>query len=695
VLQAPVTSQGVRDLKVRALRRQRLDGVGAVAAVQAADEQGRVARRCSSSDFGANATGRVRADRSCRPSCATRMARLDIVGEQGGAGSAVLLDERHRRRPVSILGERPTAAGQPLLQEVYFLERALDPYVSLTIGDRETVLTRNTAVLLIPDGAAPSAADRDEIAQWLERGGVAVRFAGPNLASSGGDNLVPTRLRMGDRALGGVMSWETSRPRSPSSRPIAPFLGVAVPPDVRIQQQVLAEPTPDLAEKTWARLTDGTPLVTGERRGQGYLVLIHTTANTNWSNMALSGLFVNMLRRTLAFAARPDGAGEREISGGPFVAQRVLDGFGVLSPAPPDVQPIAAEAFATARPSPTTPPGLYERAGVSAAIDAAAPDEALTPLRLPSGVAREGLGTTIERPLSGWLFGLAGLMLAIDLFIALFLIGRLPRLARAGAAGALAFVVLAGPQQAHAQSDPTQVLRLAYVRTGDAQVDRTSAAGLEALSQTLYARTSVEPGPPIGVDLARDDLAAYPFLYWPAPSSPRPLSDAALSSIDRYLAIGGLLLVDTRDAGRSEARPAAAMLAGVDVPPLELVTTEHVLTRAFYLMRSFPAARNRPNCGRKRLGGLRARWRCGALHRQRRLGRGLGGQCRQRSPARTGAALWCQPRDGGAHRELQGRPGTCARAARTHGTRLMAVWAHLFVRRAQRRPFRVSCEQRT
>ena len=69
------------------------------------------------------------------------------------------------------------ATGQPLLQEVYFLERALDPYVSLNIGDRETVLNRNTAVLLIPDNAAPSANDREEIAKWIERGGIAVRSA--------------------------------------------------------------------------------------------------------------------------------------------------------------------------------------------------------------------------------------------------------------------------------------------------------------------------------------------------------------------------------------------------------------------------------------------------------------------------------------------------------------------------------------
>ena len=65
------------------------------------------------------------------PELRNRMTRLDIEA-QGGAGSTVLLDERNRRRPVAILGERAAANGQPLLQEVYFLERALDPYVSLT-----------------------------------------------------------------------------------------------------------------------------------------------------------------------------------------------------------------------------------------------------------------------------------------------------------------------------------------------------------------------------------------------------------------------------------------------------------------------------------------------------------------------------------------------------------------------------------
>ncbi len=68
----------------------------------------------------------------------------------------------------------------------------------------------------------------------------------------------------------------------------------------------------------------------------GSIVLFHVSATPEWSDLPLSGFFVEVLRRTLAFAARADGAGEREISGGPFVAQRLLDGYGSLAPAPAD-----------------------------------------------------------------------------------------------------------------------------------------------------------------------------------------------------------------------------------------------------------------------------------------------------------------------------------------------------------------------
>jgi hypothetical protein len=521
------------------------------------------------------------------PEIAARAARVRIVGEQS-AGAVRLLPAGSARPFVGLIDAG--GAGQPLISELYYAQRALQPYVSLQRGSAGELINARAQALILPDATPISPLDRAALERWIDAGGLLVRFAGPRLANAA-DDLLPVRLRPGSRSLGSALAWETPLGIAPFPAD-SPFSGITPPNDVRIRQQVLAEPASLEEAHVWATLTDNSPLVTARQRGHGLIVLFHVSAGPDWSDLPLSGLFVEMLRRTLAFAARSEGAGEHAITGGPYVAQRLLDGYGVFTQPPPDLQPIAPERFALAQPGPAAPPGLYERAGVSAAIDAARGDETLTPLQAPSGVARAGLDAHIERPLAGWFFAAAALLLMADLFVALALKGRLPRLLRASGAALALLAIFAVPDaRAQSRDDPTLVVRLAYVRTGDARVDRTSAAGLEVLTQVLVDRTSVEPGPPIGIDLARDSLAAYPFLYWPAPASPQHLSDAALANLDHYLAIGGLLLVDTRDAGRAEragSRPAQLMLTGVDVPPLQLVDGDHVATRAFYLMRSFP-----------------------------------------------------------------------------------------------------------
>ncbi len=517
------------------------------------------------------------------PEIAARAAHVRLVGEQS-AGATRLLAGGAARPFVGLVD--PGGGGQPLLSELFYVERALGPYASLERGAINTLVNARAQVLVLPDAARVAPTDRAALERWLDNGGLLIRFAGPRIAEDP-DEFLPVRLRPSSRSLGSALAWEQQLALAPFSDD-SPFSGVSTPNDVTVRRQILAQPASLAEASVWATLSDNSPLVSARARGRGLIVLFHVSGAPEWSDLPLSGLFVEMLRRTLAFAARPDGAGERDIAGGPYIAQRVLDGYGGLALAPTDIDPIPADLFSVARAGPATPPGVYERAGVSGAIDAAGADEALAPIALPNDVARAGLGGPLEQPLSGWLFAAAAALLALDLLVALMLIGRLPRFVRT-AAGALALAFVVSGEARAQDADPTQALRLAYVRTGDARIDRSSEAGLRALTDMMIERTSVEPGAPVAVDLARDDLSAYPFLYWPAPSSPRRLSDAALANLDRYLAIGGLLLVDTRDAGRNgEARPAATMLAGVDVPPLERVTTDHVLARAFYLMRSFP-----------------------------------------------------------------------------------------------------------
>jgi hypothetical protein len=136
--------------------------------------------------------------------------------------------------------------------------------------------------------------------------------------------------------------------------------------------------------------------------------------------------------------------------------------------------------------------------------------------------------------------------------------------------------------------------RLAFVVTGDAEIDRTSEEGLAGLSKVLRARTALEPAEPMGVDIDKDELSFFPLLYWPVREDASPLSDATLAKVDAFMKQGGLILFDTRDheTGASAAGTQGAalnrLIGQLDIPPLEPVPESHVLTKSFYLMRSFP-----------------------------------------------------------------------------------------------------------
>ena len=145
--------------------------------------------------------------------------------------------------------------------------------------------------------------------------------------------------------------------------------------------------------------------------------------------------------------------------------------------------------------------------------------------------------------------------------------------------------------------------KLAYVVTGDRDVDSISKSGLGGLTLFLAQRTALEAGDPIGLDIARDELAFYPLIYWPiVPGAARP-SEETLKRIDSYMKQGGTVLFDTRDAvvappgSGGETRSPGMLelrkiLSSLDIPELEPVPRDHVLTKTFYLLRDFPGRFN-------------------------------------------------------------------------------------------------------
>ena len=520
------------------------------------------------------------------PEIRNEIARL-VVGGASSAGGAMLLDERWRRRPVGLVAEQE-GAETPLIGPLFYPRRALAPFTELREGTVSELLARPISAIVAAD-LPMEATEAAPLLRWVEKGGLLIRFAGPRMAEASAngaqaDPLLPVRLLAGDRQLGGALSWSEPARLAPFPS-TSPFAGLPVPEEVKISRQVLAEPSAELAGHTWASLADGTPLVTTAVVGDGRIVLIGTTGNADWSDLPLSGLFVDMLRRLVDLSVGVATAGET-VSLPPF---ETVDGFGVLAAPGPAAAALSSKEVEQVEISPRHPPGLYGPASMRRALNLGGSLPELAAAAPVPGAAQRALAEPgTERVLGPSLLALAAILLALDLVVSLLLRGKLRTRA---AAAAIALMALAGPVRA--DDYPSLHAQLAYVQTGDSTVDGIARAGLAGLSAYVNRRTAVTLADPVGVTPGQDDLSFYPLLYWPV-TADATLPAAAIEALNDFTGKGGIILIDTRDGGSGEGfNPGTEaafkrLTVGLAIPPLAPLTGDHVIARAFYLLQDFP-----------------------------------------------------------------------------------------------------------
>ncbi|MER8443909.1 DUF4159 domain-containing protein [Mesorhizobium sp. M1066] len=549
-------------------------------------------------------------------------ASIALDGERQ-AGAVRVLDESSKRRRVGLLSQAEADQAQPLLSPLYYIRRALQPFADLVepssadLADAiPQILDQKPAMIVMADIGTIPGQVRQRLVDWVDNGGTLVRFAGSRLATAGDDDdLLPVRLRTGERSLGGALSWTSPQPVTEFPK-AGPFADLAPPTEVTVSRQVLAEPTPDIVERTWAALADGTPLVTGLKKGKGTLVLFHVTPEATWSNLPISGSFVEMLRRIVQLSRNQGAAiANAEAAAASLAPYRMIAADGSLVPPTPDARPLVPGAGAL----PVTfenPPGLYGSETGVFAHNLLEADSTLAPLARPQitvPITSIQYAFDESRNLKGALVAAALVLMLLDT-LAVFWMGglfsRRPR--RAGAVATTAAVLIAlGSLFGHADlaraddakpGDEVAIeaiskTRIAYVLTGVPGDDSISRAGLEGLTRFLVEKTALEPGAPAGVDISKDELSFYPLIYWPIdPAAPMP-SQAAIARIDAYMQQGGTVLFDTRDQfangiGADSTSPATErlrdILGNLNVPPLEPVPSDHVLTKSFFILPEFP-----------------------------------------------------------------------------------------------------------
>ena len=279
-----------------------------------------------------------------------------------------------------------------------------------------------------------------------------------------------------------------------------------------------------------------------------------------------------------------------------------MDGYGGLISPPAAVRPLSATDINKIIPSALTPPGIYGNGQTQYAFNIGTNLPKLkTANALPLGVTQNKYEKDYEINIMPYLLYTALVLFCVDWLLMIILSGSGSLFTRNIAKASLIFCFMAistSPSHASEQSDIlySKGFYLAYVKTGDQTLDALTHRGLESLSNTLQRRTSVEPDGVVGLNPETDTLSFFPLLYWAVSDTQVTYSDKAMQNIQYYLDHGGTIIFDTRDQNRSttsrintdNAKALRRITASLNIPPIIPVPDDHVLSRAFYLLKDYP-----------------------------------------------------------------------------------------------------------
>ncbi len=542
-----------------------------------------------------------------------------VLQNEANAAAVYLVDESLKKVSVGIATRINSQSPHPLLNEVFYLKTALSDSSYTKKGTLDKLSKKNIPIILVPDAYQISIEEKANIRKWVEAGGTLIRFSGPNLAANlegeseeANDSLIPVKLRGRERAFGGSLSWQQPLNITTFNRN-SPLSNLPRYKDVLVRRQLLATPAPTLKQQTWASLSDGTPIITAKNKGDGRIILFHTTATPEWSDLVISGQFVEMLQRLIkSKRTRANSAYLSNLS-----ALKLLDGFGQLRVPPTSDIIIPNIGLAKKlKPGPIHPPGFYGSSSAPAAFNLSLTAKDIkSETVIPRGIETSNFDLVNVVNLSAHLFYLALGLLLIDTLIILFLNNdrinfftkTLPKVSL------LFLIILLGifvdiiSNSALADSKLSSAdrfaltassqTRLVFAKSGTHETDVLSLSALRTLTDALRERTAASLGDPLGVNIESDDLAFFNILFCPLSALKEPLSINVQNRLNNFMDNGGILFIDSQNAieSRRSVREITSLVPKLraigphlNIFPLVPITRQHTLMRSFYILKSFP-----------------------------------------------------------------------------------------------------------
>jgi hypothetical protein len=368
---------------------------------------------------------------------------------------------------------------------------------------------------------------------------------------------------------------------------------------------------PAAGSEVWAADASGAPLLVAGSIGRGRAVVWASPLDAGWTNLGLKPFFVPWARACLALSVPASAADEarrvkvgdpivRSWSGGEAAPDRV-------SVRTPDGRRTTIEVSGRKAVLPEAgAPGLYvfEDGGrdvaFAADLDPSSGESDLTPASSPpwrpssvDALDGEFLDAVYGKDLSGWLLGLAALLLLLEMGLSLpgTFAPAAPLKASIKGVGAAALALLLVLPAAAQQGDRFIWTQLQLGENWDPYPDAPDYVSAW-LAEVTSVRTALQRR---AITLRDPALFSSPFVYLAGASAPDELKDDELRRLRQFISGGGFLWIEDSGGGppgsfdRWVRRELPRILPDAELKPLP---ADHVLYRTFFLLRG-PAGRVR------------------------------------------------------------------------------------------------------
>ena len=480
------------------------------------------------------------------------------------------------------------------MSPVYYIKKAIKEDHNVFLNDLDNLLKENPSVIIFPESKKFDKKNRELILGWLNNGGLLIKFASNKSIYNKNIYFNSKNIPPSIRYLGGDLSWEKDlNIKAFSDNSI--FRNILVPKNIVIKKQLIFSKMDQIGIKVLAQLEDETPLITMRKVGNGKVLLFHFTANNDWTNIPMSNIFVEFLSKALLLSKL-----QNSNSSDTLQIKSQINGFGFLEDSTDIKSFESISLLKNAIPSENALPGVYDNKDLAITLNLSG--KIITNNFNINTYKNFNIKSYYENNVydySSFFLILVMLMLLIDILISSslknnFFLLKLVRRKTNVLPFLLTFLIFSFLDNSKANEYINNTF-LAYIKIDDQNRNDISRDGLNALKETLIRRTSVSPKGVVGIDINKDPIFYYPFIYWPIEDKFLNINEQAKIKIKNYFKSGGIVLFDILKFDRNTPLINSKsylliknFLMNIGVEDLNYIKNNHTISKSFYLLKKFP-----------------------------------------------------------------------------------------------------------